>query len=121
MTLGILTIIVLFHVAIITHYIPYTIVWGGKLQTDNEVSVFEIISIAINLLLIIILVLKGNYIKYKVSDKILNAILWLFIALFGMNTIGNLLAETMFEKIAFAPLTFILAMLIGIIIKKENK
>lgn len=119
-TLGILIIIVLFHVAILIHYIPYTIVWAGKLKTVNEVFILEITSIVLNLFLITILVLKGNYIKLKVSDKILNVILWLFVAFFSINTIGNLLAETQFEKIVFTPLSFILAMLIYIILKNEN-
>lgn len=111
-TLGMLIIIVLFHVAILMHYIPYTIVWAGKLKTVDEVLFFEITSIILNLFLLAILVLKGDYFKHKVSDKILNVILWLFVALFTINTIGNLLAQTMVEKIVFAPLTFILAILV---------
>ncbi|MES2284762.1 MAG: hypothetical protein V4547_03670 [Bacteroidota bacterium] len=121
MMLGFLTLVVIFHLAIITQLIPYTIVWAGKLKTDDEMYVFEAVSIAINIFLIILLLLKGNYIKHGISNKVLNIILWLFVALFALNTIGNLMAETLFEKLVFTPLTLVSAILLWIIVRKEKK
>jgi len=37
-----------FHLLILLKIIPYEITWGGKLKNDNEMYVFEIISIIIN-------------------------------------------------------------------------
>ncbi len=118
--LGIFALIVVFHTLILTQIIPYTIVWAGKLKTVNEMFVFEIISISINLFLILVLILKGRSIKNNSSHKLINGILWVFIILFAFNTIGNLMAETLFEKIVFTPLTLLSAILLWIIVKKDK-
>lgn len=117
--LGLLVIVVLFHFSILFQIIPYTIVWAGKLNTVNEMYAFEATSIAINLFLILILVAKGNYIKHPIPEKWLNGILWFFVVVFALNTIGNLFAKTVFEKVVFTPLTLISAIFIWIILKKK--
>jgi hypothetical protein len=62
--------------------------------------------------------MKDNIIKYKLSEKVINGILWTFFAIFVLNTIGNIFAKTIFEKY-FAILTGFSAILIwNIVIKK---
>lgn len=117
--IGLLVVVVLFHFSILFQIIPYTIVWAGKLNTVNEMYAFEATSIAVNLFLILILVLKGHYIKHSVPEKWLNGILWFFVVVFALNTIGNLFAKTVFEKVVFTPLTLISAIFIWIILKKK--
>ncbi|MDX2196787.1 MAG: hypothetical protein NW207_10245 [Cytophagales bacterium] len=117
MMIGLIALVIIFHLAIITQLIPYTIVWAGKLNTTDEMYVFEAVSISVNVFLITILLLKGAYIKHSISDKVLNFILWLFVVLFALNTVGNLMAETLLEKIVFTPLTVLSALLIWIIVK----
>jgi len=116
--IGLLSIIILFHFCIIIKLIPYNIVWGGRLKNDTQMYIFEIISITINGLLITVLLLKGNYLKHKISEKVLNVILWFFVILFALNTVGNLFSKTYFEKF-FAILTFMFVVLIWIILKKD--
>lgn len=118
--LGLLIVVVIFHLAIITRLIPHDIVWAGKLKTLEEMYQFEIVSIAINLFLITLLILKGRSVAGTQRDKILNIILWLFILLFAANTIGNLMARTLFEKLVFTPLTFLFTLLLWKIVKKET-
>jgi len=118
--LSMLILIIVFHALILTQIIPYTIVWAGKLKTINEMYVFEIISISINLLLILLLLLKGRSIQNNSSNKLVNGVLWAFIILFAFNTIGNLTSETLFEKIVFTPLTFISAILLWVVVKKNE-
>jgi hypothetical protein len=120
-TIGLLIFVIVFHLAIITQLIPYTIVWAGKLKTVEEMYAFEAVSLSVNLFLITLLLLKGNYIKHSISDKILNTILWVFVVLFVLNTIGNLMAETLFEKLVFTPLTLLSAILIWIILRKDKE
>jgi hypothetical protein len=120
--LGLLTAVIVFHMLIIISIVPYEIVWAGKLKSVNEMYFFEIVSIFINLLLLTVLLLKGNFIEHKINDKILNGILWIFVFVFALNTIGNLLAKSLFEKAVFTPLTLILSILIWIILKdKKNQ
>lgn len=120
-TVGLLTAVILFHLCVITQIIPYSIVWAGKLKTTEEMLVFETISIFVNLLLITLLLLKSNYRQRGISNKIVDGFLWFFVFVFGLNTIGNLMAESLFEKIVFTPLTLIFAILIGIVVKSPKK
>ncbi|CAH0995395.1 hypothetical protein EMA8858_01516 [Emticicia aquatica] len=111
--------IIIFHFLVLTQTIPFNIVWGGKLKNESEMIRLEAISITINILLIFVILIKGNYLKLNFSVKLLNAILWLFILLFALNTIGNLLAESSIETIIFTPMTFILSILcLRIVIEK---
>ena len=118
--LGLLFAVILFHIFIIIKIIPYNITWGGRLQNDNEMYVFESISILINVFLSWILLMKGNFSNYKFPIRAINIILWIFFAIFVLNTIGNLLAKTFFENF-FAILTGLFAVLLwNILIPKKT-
>ncbi len=117
--LGLLILIVLFHLCIITKIIPYDITWGGRLTNDIEMYIFETISILINVFLSWVLLMKGNFVKYKFSNQLVNVILWIFFVIFILNTIGNIFAKTFFEKY-FSILTGISAILIWNIIKQKK-
>jgi hypothetical protein len=112
-------IIIIFHLLVVVRFIPYAIVWAGKLKTVDEMYTFEAASISINIFLVAVLVLKGNYVKHRISEKVLNVILWIFMMLFALNTVGNLFAESLFEKVVFTPLTLLSSVLIWIVVRKD--
>ena len=112
--------VTIFHLFIIIKVIPYEITWGGRLQNDSEMYVFETISLAINLFLGLILLIKGNYIKQVIPLRVVDLILWVFFILFGLNTIGNIFAETNFEKL-FSILTIASSILIWIILRSKKQ
>lgn len=116
-----LSAVVIFHILVLIQIIPYQIVWAGRLNSIAEMQRFETISILINCFIILIITIKGNYLNFKFSSKIINSLVWLFIILFSLNTIGNLMAKSNFEKLVFTPLTFILALLSFRIIKEGQK
>jgi len=118
--LVLLSAVILFHLCIITKLIPYNIAWGGRLENDKQMYVFESLSILINLFLISVLWIKNRSINHRFSQKLLNNILWAFFTLFLLNTIGNIFAKTNFEKY-FAILTFVFSVLIYTIIKEEQQ
>lgn len=115
--LGILCMVILFHVLIMVKIIPYNIAWGGRLQTDEQMYIFETTSILINLFLGFILLMKGRYITYQFKNKTLNIVLWIFLVLFVLNTIGNIFAQSTFEKM-FALLTLLFTFLIWVILRR---
>lgn len=120
--IALLTAVLIFHALVLTGIIPYAIVWAGKISTEAEIRKLEVISILVNAFAILILVLKADYIKHKISGKIINAIILLLAVLFSLNTIGNLFAKSGFELYFFAPLTFILAVLcLRIVIDEKPK
>jgi len=103
MILAILSIV--FHLCILSQLIPYTIVWAGKLNSEKEMYEFESISILINLFYALLLILQ-----LKKSTRISKTILWVFVLLFSLNTIGNLFAESKIEMLIFTPYTIVLAL-----------
>ena len=105
--LWLITFITLFHLAILTKIIPYEITWGGRLENDSEMYVFETISIIFNIFLGLVLFIKDERLPALIPMKVINIILWVFLILFSLNTIGNIFAETLFEKIlAIVTLSF---------------
>jgi hypothetical protein len=110
-----------FHLLVLTELIPYTIVWGGKFQNITQMRRFELVSVIINPFMICVLAIKGNYISVNIPVKVINIILWLFVVLFALNTIGNLFAATLTETLVFAPLTFISALLCFRIVMERYK
>jgi hypothetical protein len=109
-----------FHLFILLKVIPYDISWGGRLTNDTEMYVFESISILVNLFLFSLLLIKGNYLKEIIPERIVNVLLWIFLVLFALNTVGNIFAETNFEK-GFTVLTLSFSVLIWIILRKGKK
>jgi hypothetical protein len=68
-----------------------------------------------------VFLLRGNYIKNKIPEKILNWLIGFYAVLFAFNTIGNLFAKTDFELYVFTPLTFISALLCLRILIKDKQ
>ena len=116
--LGLLSMVILFHILILIKLIPYNIAWGGRLQTDEQMYVFETISILINLILCFILLMKGRYVYTRLKEKTVNISLRIFLVLFILNTVGNLFAQTNFEKL-FALLTLVFAFLIWSVLRPK--
>ena len=107
----ILGIIVVFHLSVLSGLLPNDIVWGGKLEDESQLIKFEIASVALNVFMILIISIRGQYIKFRLPGKMLTVLIWLMTILFALNTIGNLFANTLTEAIIFTPITFVLAVL----------
>ena len=105
--IGLLSVVLVFHILILIKIIPYDIVWAGKISSLEQMRKLEVVSILVNSFSIIILMLKVGYIKNKIPKNIFNVIIWLLVILFGLNTIGNLFAVSRFEVYFFTPLTFV--------------
>lgn len=114
----ILFLMLLFHLLILTEVIPYHIIWGGKMNTISEMYVFEGISIVVTLLMICVFIGKEKLIKKQKSNKLIDGLIGLFLIIFIFNTLGNLLAEFSLEKLIFTPITLLLSVFTGIILKK---
>lgn len=119
--IGLLSLVLIFHLCVLFEIISYKIVWAGKLNSKEEMYVFEAVSILINFFLIIVLYIKYRNIKKSETNRIINMIIWVFVFLFALNTLGNLFAENLIEQILGTLLTFISATLCWIIVKKKNK
>lgn len=118
--IGIQLFAIIFHIFIILKIIPYNITWGGRLNSDYEMYVFETISIFINAFFSYVLLVKANIIKSKFSDKVITTILCVYFGIFVLNTIGNFFAKTTLESLFGGTLTAISAILIWCILKNKK-
>lgn len=105
------SIIIIFHFLVLLQIIPFAYVWAGKLKNVDQMYVYEGTSIVVNCLLILIILVKGQIINLNISPKAITTLLWMFVILFILNTLGNLTSKTSLETIIATPLTLILALL----------
>jgi hypothetical protein len=110
---GILSSVILFHLFVLFGVIPYSIVWGGRLENSAQMIQFEMVSVSINVIAILVTMMKLKLIRPMISARAVNVILWIFMLLFALNTIGNLFSLNSLETIIFTPMTFVLALLMG--------
>jgi hypothetical protein len=103
--------VIIFHFLVLTQVIPFEVVWAGRLKSLEEMYVFETISIVINIILIFIVLTKMKRNASGDRATLINIVLWLFVVVFTLNTVGNLTAATTLETYIATPLTFILAVL----------
>jgi hypothetical protein len=120
--LVIMSLIVVFHLLIITSVIPFEIVWGGRLKSYSQMLSFEAISIAVNLIMLAVVGIYAGILKMKINRTIIKAAFWLMFGLFLLNTIGNLLSLNQLEKVLFTPVTLLLSLFsLRLAISKQPK
>ena len=95
----ILVIVLLFHFLVLSQIINFKNSWGGRLSGENQMYLFETISLCLNALLLFSILQKAAYIKQYFPSKLIETILWIFVFIFTLNTVGNLFANNLFEKI----------------------
>ena len=100
-----------FHLLVLCQIIPYTIVWGARIQNTQQMLVFETVSFSLNLFMLLLVLVRGAYIKWQINHTVVKALLWLFAALFALNTLGNLFSNNFVETVIFTPLALLLSLL----------
>lgn len=109
--LAILSAVILFHFLVLTGLIPFEIVWGGKLESQGQMLIFEAVSIGLNGLMVFMVLLRGGWLRWPVHPRFVRGAMWAMCGLFVLNTFGNLLSDNAFEKVVFTPMTLVLAFL----------
>ena len=111
----------IFHILVLTGVINYSIIWGGRINNTSEMYIFESISLFTNALFLLIILLKAELLKTKLTLKVINIGVWSMAILFTLNTVGNLLSKNEMEKTIFTPVTLISAFLCVILAMKKSK
>lgn len=117
--LCLLSIFMIFHVLIITEYIPFDKVWAGRLTSVEEMRTYETFSIILNLFMIIIISIKYRLLLIPKSNSIINFFIWAFFIFFGLNSIGNLFSKNIYELILGTLFTLLSSFLCYTLVKKE--
>lgn len=106
-----LSLLIVFHFLLLINIVPYQLVWGGRIENKSQLLRFELFSICVNSIMILIVMMKTKFLRISINQKVLQIALWIMFSLFVLNTIGNLLSVNKIEKIIFTPLTVILSFL----------
>ncbi len=120
-SLLLLTIILFVHVLVLVGVVPYAVVWGGRIESQEQMQVSEMISIVSVMLMMWVLAMKSRHLSQVIPEKVLDVIIWAMAVLFGLNTLGNLLSENIFEKVFFTPLTLLLMVLCVRIVRAKSE
>ncbi|MCB1327113.1 MAG: hypothetical protein H7A21_03965 [Spirochaetales bacterium] len=103
--------LLLFHALVISGVIPYQNVWGGRLTSGPRILRFELFSVAVLSLFVLITLGRAGWLDFG-RLRFLNRIgIWLVVFVFALNTLGNLLPVTALERWLFTPVTALLALL----------
>lgn len=115
LSLIIFGIFILFHQIIIVgivflDIVPLDFLWGGKMETKEQLVIFEIVSLLVMLFCFGTVLFRSKRAEPRRLLTASRVALWILSGLFLLNTIGNLLAKTTFENL-FAVVTAVLAFL----------
>ena len=105
-------VLIVFHLLVISGVIPYDIVWAGKIQSPTELLRMETVSLILLGLSTAMVALKIRLININIPQLVIDVGMWVLLALFVLNTIGNFLAESPVEKYGFSILTIIISYLL---------
>jgi hypothetical protein len=109
-----------FHVFILISVIDYKLVWGGRLKNQSEMVQFETVSLALNMVFLLVVSIRMNWIRLRISGIALTIVLWLMAGLFLLNTLGNLASLNRLETLIFTPVTLVLAVCCGVLAMKKS-
>lgn len=110
--------VAIFHVLILTGYIPFDQVWAGRLQSVEEMRRFETFSLLVNLFMLSILWVKYQHIQAGKNNQAINILIWIFCGFFLLNTLGNLFAKSIWELVLGTAFTLAASILCFIIAKR---
>lgn len=103
-----LSLLLLLHFIILFKIIPFNLIWGGRLKSNNEMYRFEIFSILITSLFVIVILVQGSFLTIDVPKKTITYALWFMTGLFLFNTFGNAISKNKIERLLFTPITIFL-------------
>lgn len=109
--IALFALILIFHAVVMAGFVPVEMVWGGRLKSREELLRFESISIVLNFVMLVICAVRWRHIQKQESPRWMVFLFWAMALLFAFNTLGNVFAETFWEKIIFTPLTLVLCVL----------
>ena len=119
--LAVLILFSLFHVAVLMGWIPYSVVWGNRIQSRVEMIPLESFSLAMNTFLIWLLAQRIDLFKQVIPSKLFKILMWIVVVLFIVNTLGNLLSGNVIEQMVFSPVTALFAVFfMRIALEKER-
>ena len=109
--IGLFSAMALLHLLILLEIVPWTLVWGGRLETVEQMRLFESIALAVTFFACWLAAMGGDILATPLPFWLLKTLLWAMSIYLLLNTVGNLLAENALERFVFTPLALLMALL----------
>ncbi|TGL24420.1 hypothetical protein EHQ46_04705 [Leptospira yanagawae] len=120
--LSIFTLTSIFHILALLQIVPYKYLWGGRLQSLEEMYVMETISLLANIFFVYCSYLYLQYLNDSLVPLWIRMVFGFISAIFFLNTIGNLIAVTDLETLLATPVTAFLSVVSFTLVPKyENQ
>lgn len=108
----VLSLLAILHLLIVAKIVPPDFVWAGAIGASaTRRYMLEALSLLLNLIFLVIVVAKLGYIRPGRWAKGIHVAVWVMFVYFVLNFFGNLASGMAAEKLIFAPLTLLLALL----------
>ena len=107
-------VLAVFHLIVVVGILafdhePVYLLWGGRVE-PGQLLEFELFALIVNTACIGLVLLASGRIGSGTAQRIGRWLMWPLMVLFILNTVGNLLATSWFERI-MAAVTVLLALL----------
>lgn len=106
--LGFLSLLLVFHCCVLLKLIPYQLIWGGRLKSDQEMIRFEVVSIVLTIAMLCFMLIQSGFLHLVLSNTFKTTVLLIMAVLFFLSTLGNFSSNNNLEKRIFAPISILL-------------
>ena len=105
----------LFHAAVILgivrfQFVPIDFLWGGRVSSNEQFLTLEVVAFVVQLLCLLLTLIRAEVLKLPKMAALARSSMGVLGVVFSINTVGNVLAHTWFEK-GFTLVTGVLALL----------
>ncbi|MDO4289203.1 MAG: hypothetical protein Q4C55_08435 [Eubacterium sp.] len=114
--LGLSILLLILHLLVLFDIVPPSIIWDTTITDRASVLVSEAIAIFFLAIFMIGLLAKLRWPLVKIFYPLADSFLWIMVVYFFLNAIGHLMADSVVEKLVYAPLIFIFTVLVVIFI-----
>lgn len=108
--LAVFTAAIIFQLVVLAGFVPTEMVWGGRLQNEEERTVGALVSMAVLAFAACIVLIRMGRIA-RSMQALGKWGMWAICALFALNTVGNLFALDLRETLIFTPVTLVAAVM----------
>ena len=88
---------------VIIGIVPKDYVWGGRITENSQLLILESTTFIVNTLILWVIAMRVGFMKQRMKSKNITIILYILMALMALNTVGNIFAQTTFEKLMAIP------------------
>lgn len=106
--IGCLLVLLIIHSLVLARLLPFTIVWGGSLQSAQEMYPKQ--SLALGMTVLFLWVALESTLSWPgwLPAEAIPWLLWLMVGLFSLSTLGNILSKSPIEKYLFSFLSILM-------------